>query len=139
MKPVFVDTSGWVALLVKSDFHHEQASTIYSDLIARRIELITHEAILMELGNALAGRNTRTAVVGLLSLLNGTKLIERVALDDALIRGAWQLYSSRPDKDWGIVDCISFLLMQSRGLSEALTADKHFEQAGFVRLLNSFK
>ena len=47
----------------------------------------------------------------------------------------WQLYSNRLDKDWGMIDCISFVIMQERNLTEALTSDHHFEQAGFKVLL----
>ena len=48
---------------------------------------------------------------------------------------AWNLWQSRPDKEWNLVDCASYVVMQQRGLSEALTIDHHVEQAGFVRLL----
>jgi predicted nucleic acid-binding protein len=46
-----------------------------------------------------------------------------------------ELYDARPDKQWSLTDCISFVLMEQRGITEALTADRHFEQAGFVALL----
>jgi uncharacterized protein len=45
------------------------------------------------------------------------------------------LFAARPDKDWSMTDCSSFVIMQEQGLTEALTGDKHFEQAGFLRLL----
>jgi len=45
------------------------------------------------------------------------------------------LYQNRPDKNWSLTDCISFVVMQEHGITEALTADRHFEQAGFVPLL----
>jgi predicted nucleic acid-binding protein len=47
------------------------------------------------------------------------------------------LYLSRSDKTWGLTDCISFLVMADQGLSEALTADAHFIQAGFHTLITS--
>jgi predicted nucleic acid-binding protein len=47
----------------------------------------------------------------------------------------WQLYHDRADKDWGVIDCISFTIMQERNIVEALTGDRHFQQAGFVALL----
>ena len=48
----------------------------------------------------------------------------------------FDLYCRRPDKDWSLTDCVSFVVMQQRGLREAFTADRHFEQAGFVALLD---
>jgi len=45
------------------------------------------------------------------------------------------LYASRPDKQWSLTDCISFEIMRERGVTEALTGDHHFEQAGFMALL----
>lgn len=57
-----------------------------------------------------------------------------VSYNSALPRG-WELYSNRLDKDWGAIDCISFAIMQERNLTETLTSDHHFEQAGFKILL----
>jgi hypothetical protein len=48
---------------------------------------------------------------------------------------ALTLYAQRPDKAWGLTDCASFLIMQERGITEALAHDDHFHQAGFISLL----
>ena len=45
------------------------------------------------------------------------------------------LYAERPDKDWSLTDCISFVVMRTMDITEALTGDRHFEQAGFTALL----
>ena len=45
------------------------------------------------------------------------------------------LYAERPDKDWSLTDCISFVVMRKMDITEALTGDRHFEQAGFTALL----
>jgi uncharacterized protein len=45
------------------------------------------------------------------------------------------LFKQRKDKEWGLVDCISFIVMQNREITDALTADIHFQQAGFRALL----
>ncbi len=58
-----------------------------------------------------------------------------ISIDEELYEAGWKLYAKRPDKDWGIVDCISFIVMQRQGITEALTTDKHFKQAGFIKLL----
>ena len=57
------------------------------------------------------------------------------AVEPALWEGGWELYRNRPDKAWSLTDCISFLVMQQGGLTDALTADEHFRQAGFRAVL----
>lgn len=61
--------------------------------------------------------------------------MDDVFVDPALDAAGWALLKSRPDKEWSLVDAASFIVMQERGIIEALTTDHHFEQAGFVRLL----
>jgi predicted nucleic acid-binding protein len=51
--------------------------------------------------------------------------------DHSIYQAGFELFASRPDKGWPLTDCISFVVMTERGLREALTADHHFEQAGF--------
>ena len=58
-----------------------------------------------------------------------------VHIDPELWQRGWQLFTERPDKDWGLTDCFSFIVMKDYGVKQAFTADRHFEQAGFVRLL----
>ena len=58
-----------------------------------------------------------------------------VHVDFELDQQAWTLLNARPDQTWSLVDCASFVVMQRRGIIEALTSDRHFEQAGFVRML----
>ena len=45
------------------------------------------------------------------------------------------LYGARQDKTWGLVDCMSFIVMDEQKLTDALTSDIHFIQAGFQALL----
>jgi hypothetical protein len=52
-----------------------------------------------------------------------------------LFEAGTDLYSRRSDKEWSLTDCISFVVMQEQGIGEALTGDRHFEQAGFRALL----
>ena len=55
--------------------------------------------------------------------------------DQHLFERGLQLYENRPDKEWSLTDCISFVAMEEMGIAEALTGDHHFEQAGFTALL----
>lgn len=71
----------------------------------------------------------------LFRVLQNQKELTIVPASRQLLDEGVALYESRPDKDWSLTDCISFVVMQRIGISEALTADHHFEQAGFLALL----
>ena len=61
--------------------------------------------------------------------------VQIIPLTENLFAKAFQFYARHLDKEWGLIDCVSFVVMQDRGIAEALTADRHFEQAGFRALL----
>jgi predicted nucleic acid-binding protein len=67
--------------------------------------------------------------------IRADKNIEIVHIDQDMFSETIAFYQSRSDKGWGLTDCASFVIMRRRGLFEALTADKHFEQAGFVAVI----
>jgi predicted nucleic acid-binding protein len=85
----------------------------------------------------LSGQKYRSAAAGLLEALNNDKMIEVIPVGEVLYEKGLQLYRDRIDKDWSLTDCISFLVMQDRRLTDALTTDRHFEQAGFRALLRA--
>ena len=135
MKKIFADTSGWLALVVKSDFLHERAIVIYQELLDKNCNFVTHGGILLEIGNGLSNFNYRSTALKLKESFEKSLRIELVPLSDELTEAGWKLYAERADKGWGIVDCISFIVMQKHGITEALTTDKHFKQSGFTKLL----
>jgi predicted nucleic acid-binding protein len=63
----------------------------------------------------------RQAAVELLQSLEDDPTVEVVPLTEELYERAVQLYGGRADKEWGLTDCVSFIVMQERGLTEALT------------------
>ena len=77
----------------------------------------------------------RQHLIGFVNSIKTSPYVEVVHVDAALDEQAWQLLTARQDKEWSLVDCVSFVLMQQRSLYYALTNDHHFEQAGYVRLL----
>lgn len=77
----------------------------------------------------------RRAAVMLLDSLERDPTVEIVALSSSLFGAAFQLFRERPDKEWGLVDCLSCIVMQKHGISDALTSDSHFRQMGFAALL----
>ena len=131
----FLDTSYAVALSAPKDALHERAVALARLLGMSRTRLITTRAVLLEIGNFLSSSRSRVAAVELLSSMENDPLIEIVPLSTDLYLKAFGLYKNRPDKEWGLIDCASFVVMGERGITEALTADQHFEQAGFRALL----
>jgi predicted nucleic acid-binding protein len=131
MKPLFADTFYFIALLSPDDVAHERAVD-YSRLIEQSV---TTEWVLLELADGLAGTRNRHLFKETRDALLDDPPAEVVPFDTALHERAIELYVKMADKDWSLTDCVSFLVMQDRRLTEALTADRHFEQAGFVALL----
>ena len=132
---VFLDAAYAIALSAPSDQLHTRAVALAEQLEAARTHLVTTQAVLLEIGNALSKRRYRAAAVELLSSLEADPLVVIVPFAPGLYTEAFDLYRSRLDKEWGLIDCASFVVMKTRGITEALTADEHFEQAGFRALL----
>ncbi|MCI0489159.1 MAG: type II toxin-antitoxin system VapC family toxin [Blastocatellia bacterium] len=132
---VFLDTSYAIALSSSKDEHHEKALALADELEADETKLITTRAVILEIGNALSKQRYREDAVRLLESLEQDHKVEIIPISEELYERGFKLYRDRPDKAWGITDCISFVVMQERGLREALTTDEDFEQAGFVALL----
>jgi len=136
---VFLDAAYAIALSVPKDLYHQHAILLADRLEAARTRLVTTRAVLLEIGNALSKLRYRYAAVELLQALERDPQVMIVPLSEGLYGDAFALYVQRPDKEWGLTDCVSFVLMQQRRITEALTTDEHFQQAGFrALLLNSF-
>jgi predicted nucleic acid-binding protein len=132
MKPLFCDTVYFLALLNRADHLHTRAVQFSLDAYQ---PLLTSEWILIEVGDALHKGANRGRFGRLLEVLSHSPNTEVVGAESSLFRRGCDLFLSRPDKDWSLSDCTSFVVMQERGLTEALTHDHHFEQAGFSILL----
>ncbi len=137
MIEVFLDTSFAIALSSITDQNHLRAVKLAEQIETNRTHLVTTQAILLEIGNALSKARYRTAAIQLLESLESDPTVEVVLLTNSLYRSAFNLFKQRKDKEWGLVDCISFIVMQERGITDALTADTHFLQAGFRALLKN--
>jgi len=132
---VFLDTSYAIALSSPNDFFHNRAIELADQVRAAGVRLVTTRAIILEIGNALSKQRYRRAAVKLLDALKADSTVEILPLSEQLYERAWRLYRERADKEWSLTDCVSFVVMQERGLTEAFTADEHFQQAGFRALM----
>lgn len=133
---VFLDTAYAIALASIKDQHHAKAVHIARELAAQKTHLITTRAVMLEIGNALGQLKYRAAAIQLLDALEADPSVGIVPLTENLFAEALNLYKTRPDKEWGLVDCVSFVVMRERKIISALTSDHHFQQAGFQVLLS---
>jgi predicted nucleic acid-binding protein len=129
---LFVDTVYWLALMNPNDTWQRHAL----DWAARISEpLVTTDAVLTEVADAFCRVDRRRWAVEAIRNVQADPEITSVPGSFALFTRALDLYSSRPDKDWSLTDCMSFVVMKDQGLERALTADLHFVQAGFQAVL----
>ena len=132
MKSVFADTFYFLAVLNERDPAHKRAVTASR---AAGLRLVTTEFVLIELADALCKPQHRDEVLALCNVVESDPAFQLVRASSELIQRGKSLYRDRRDKEWPLTDCISFVVMQDQGLSEALTADRHFDQAGFKAVL----
>ncbi len=125
---VFADAFALIAWLNPRDNAHARVSAYLDSFVG---QLVTTEWVLMEVADALSAPGARSIVVAFLQAVRSDPLFEVVGYHPAVYQTGFDLFAARPDKGWSLTDCISFGVMQKRGLSDALTADQHFEQAGF--------
>jgi len=98
-------------------------------------EPLSTEFILLELGNACARAADHGDFLALVEAMRASSRVTILDLNSRLLDRGLRRMAERPDKDWSLTDCISFVIMEDQGIREALTGDQHFEQAGFIPLL----
>lgn len=101
------------------------------------VQVVTTNYVLAELSALLHRplRMSRSQQIIMLDSIRSAQWVEVVHVDPNLDAEAWALFRQHADKQWNLVDCASFVVMRQRGITDALTTDRHFEQAGFRRLL----
>lgn len=130
---IFLDTACVQALLNRDDQYYARALP-FAPLLRTATEVWITEAVLIEIGDALSAMN-RSGAAEFIQHCYQTPNIMVVSVDTVLLGRALRLYEARNDKQWGLTDCLSFLVMWDHGITEALTTDHHFQQAGFHALL----
>ncbi|MCW5853852.1 MAG: type II toxin-antitoxin system VapC family toxin [Anaerolineae bacterium] len=130
---LLLDTVFVQALLNRRDQYYDQARALLPRVQAAAEVWVT-EAVLLEIGNALSALN-RLAAVQFIEQCYRTSNVHVVNVDTSLLLRGVALYHARPDKTWSLTDCISMVVMQEQGLSDAVTMDVHFAQAGYRALM----
>ena len=127
----FLDTGFVIALINERDQYHQQALDL-ADIYEQYLLVIT-DAVFLEIANALSP-NYKQEAIQVIEELNSSENVEVVRLTPELFERAFDLYKKRQDKSWGLVDCLSFIIMQDQNINFALSFDQHFIQAGFQLL-----
>ena len=132
----FADTSYWLALVDPRDPLHARALELSREVSSGTI--VTSQMILVELlASVAANRLLRGVGVALCDRLETHRRVRIVPQSRELFIAALELYRAREDKAWSLTDCSSFRIMRRMRISDALTYDHHFRQAGFNALLRS--
>jgi len=136
---LFVDTSGWAYYLDRQDSLHPSIVALVKQAVFEGRRLVTTNYIFTELVALLSSRYRlpRQQVISVLTAIKRDPSVEIVYIERAIDDEAWGLLESRLDKQWSLVDASSFIVMKQSGMTEALTTDHHFTQAGFTRIPRS--
>ena len=134
-RAVFLDTSCLIALLRSQDHLHVKARRVLRDLAKGRTPFITTDWVLAEFLAGMAGPAMRVAAADAAATLLNDSSVEVIEASRSGFIAALDLYRSRTDKAWSLVDCSSMQVCRERGLKRVFTHDRHFQQAGFEVLL----
>jgi predicted nucleic acid-binding protein len=132
MKAVFVDTSFFLASLNPNDELHKKAIATSREISALRL---TTAFVLLEVANSMSGSGQWANFVNFYEQIRVHRHARIIPVSEDVFQRRYVLNADRKDKDWSLTDCISFVVMSDESLTEALTYDHHFEQAGFAALL----
>lgn len=137
MERIFLDASGIVALLNKSDNLHLAAKETFLTLKPPKYHFLTTDIVLTEVGNILSHPRFKQAVSTYIRHLQQSPNTEVIYVTRQTFDLGLERYVQYADQDWGLTDCISFEIMRAHESQQAFTNDHHFQQAGFVILIPS--
>jgi predicted nucleic acid-binding protein len=137
MRTIFADAGYWIAILNPADDLRTLAVNCSNSL--EPFQILTSEMVFTEVLNSFSKQNSafRKAAAQFVKQSFDNPKIEVISHTSDLFQQSLNLYEQRADKAWSLTDCASFSIMQQRNILEALTHDRHFEQAGFTALLRS--
>lgn len=129
---ISVDTGFFVAVSQPRDALHARA-VAWAKAVAE--PLLVAEYVVWETVNALSKPPDRPKAHLLVQHVRDSGSYEIVPASSELFEAGLHLHAGRPDKEWSLTDCISFVVMRERAITRALAYGRHFEQAGFEALL----
>ena len=135
MNDLFLDTQFFIAFASRNDMNHRTARAWADWISRRRPRLHYHDGILLEIGDGFSSHGHAATGRGLVEDLLADPLAVRHPLSPEVINRAFAFQKSHGDKEWGLTDCVSFVVMREHNIPAALTTDRHFQQAGYRALL----
>jgi predicted nucleic acid-binding protein len=135
MQWVFVDTSAFIALLDPRDDCHDQAVHIEQTLSNWTARLVTTNFVLDETYTGLRGKIQHSATLRFRDSVRQSQRLSVVRITEVVEDQAWEIFARYDDKHFSFTDCTSFAVMQQLGITTAFAFDEHFEQFGFMRVI----
>ena len=128
---VFLDTGDLIALEMVREQHHETTRRHWRRTLPRLGRIVTTSYVFDETVTFFNSRDQHAKAVDIGHRLRTSDLVDLVHITEPLFAQGWHRLQERPDKRYSLTDCISFVVMEKRGLTTALALDHHFKQAGF--------
>jgi predicted nucleic acid-binding protein len=125
-----------IALASTTDQWHRRAAA-WARFLRGDCRFWTTDYVLLEVLDGLARPAHRSDALATHQFMSTDPKVTVISQSGDLFKRGVEFHRARPDKDWSLTDCISFVVMTDLRLQDALTADRHFEQAGFRALLRS--
>ncbi len=129
-RTVFIDASGWIAIVNKKDHYHLTAVRLYKQLLQNGVHLITTTWTAYEALSLIKSRFGLDVALKLWEILNNRKIVSLIRISTKIEADALKMFFGYKDKTWGIIDCTSIALMSLLGCRHALAFDEHFVEAG---------
>ena len=129
---LFLDTSFVIALEMARDNQHRAAAKFWQNYVTKPQPLVTTDMVFAEIVTFFNARGLHSKAVEVGDRLLGSALVDVVHITPELRQEAWALLKRQFDKAYSLADCASFVVMRKRRLTQALSFDAHFAQAGFA-------
>jgi len=135
VKPVFIDTAGWACLLDRREAKHGEAARLMAECSQIRRPLVTTDYVVDETATLLIARRAGGLLGDFFELIGRSAALTVTPVGPGRFREACGYLLKHRDQGYSFTDVTSFIVMRELGMTDALTEDRHFEQAGFRCLL----
>jgi predicted nucleic acid-binding protein len=134
MNRLFLDTSYLLALELANDHNHHTAVQHWQQVSATHPSFMTTSYVFDEVVTFFNSRGYHTKAIQVGNTLLRSPSVQLLHVDESLFHEGWAYFQKHQDKDYSLTDCVSFVVMQRFGISTAYSFDKHFAQAGFLKM-----